>query len=198
MTTYDLNENMRKRAPTPAADTQAPNSAPSLDALYRKHAKEISVFIARTFGAGPPDPEDAAQAAFAQFAALSEPEAIGNPRAFLFRSARNFVLDYRRRQSTQRRYADELGENLADPPAQQDQQRVLEGKERWAAVMTAVHTLEPRRRKVLIWHALHELTFAEIAHRLGVSKVRVRQLFAEAIATCEAATRDLDMNEGAQ
>lgn len=167
-----------------------------LDELYRRHWNEIRSFVARSFGAGPPDPEDAAQAAFAQFAAIADRSAIENPRAFLFRSARNHVLDFRRRQQTQRRYADELGENLASAPAPGDQHRVLEGKERLAAVMAAVRDLEPRRRRVLIWHTIHELSFNDIAVRLGVSKVRVRQLFAEALMMCEQATQALDAEDG--
>lgn len=52
--------------------------------LYRRHLSELTRYIARTFGAGPPDPEDVVQEAFAQFAALENPQAVENPRAFLF------------------------------------------------------------------------------------------------------------------
>jgi DNA-directed RNA polymerase specialized sigma24 family protein len=68
-----------------------------IEVLYRNHANEFAAVISRCFGAIQPDPKDAVHAAFTQFAALHELQLVGNPRAFLYQSARNFVLGYRRR-----------------------------------------------------------------------------------------------------
>jgi DNA-directed RNA polymerase specialized sigma24 family protein len=73
------------------SDTQRP-----LDRIYRQHWDEICRYVRRSFGAGPPDPEDVAQAAFARFAALDVEVQVANPRAFLFRTAHNIAIDARR------------------------------------------------------------------------------------------------------
>jgi RNA polymerase sigma-70 factor (ECF subfamily) len=163
-----------------------------IDALYRRHWNEICRSIARSFGTGSPDPEDAAQAAFSRYAEIENKDAIKNPRAYLFRTAHTYVIDFRRRQSTQARYLVEATELFATPSASNDQYRVLVGKQRLAALTAAVRTLEPRRRKVLIWHTIHELSFAEIARQMGLSQVRVRQLFADALLVCATATNNFD------
>lgn len=158
---------------------------PDMEGLYRNHWREVCGFIHKTFGSGPPDPEDAAQAAFEQFVALSDSGRVDNPRAFLFRSARNFIVDYHRRSGVERRNVGLVADALWPVNAADDLQRSLEGQQRLVAVAEAIRTLDARRRTVLISRSLHDLSFAEIARRMNLSRTRVLQLFAEAIAHCE-------------
>src|SRR5687768_7863946 len=126
---------MSESSATPLPPNDGPPGAapraPSLSSLYVRHWGEIVAFIRHTCGTGPPDPEDAAQAAFTQFAALEHTETIENPRAFLFRSARNHVVDYKRKEAVRRReqLTVILGSETVDHI---DAQRVLEAKERVA------------------------------------------------------------------
>ncbi|MGE5502716.1 MAG: RNA polymerase sigma factor, partial [Ignavibacteriales bacterium] len=69
---------------------------PGLAALYRRHWAELVGYARRTFGAGPPEPEDIVQATFARFAALPANTEVANPRAFLFRTAHNIGVDAQR------------------------------------------------------------------------------------------------------
>src|SRR5262249_32309170 len=70
----------------------------SLSDLYGRYRTELIAFIRRKFGSGPPDPEDIAQQAFANFAAIGPRDSIANPRAFLFRTAHNIALNVRKHQ----------------------------------------------------------------------------------------------------
>src|SRR5689334_18562274 len=61
-------------------------------ALYTEHWAELCAYLKRTFGAGPPDPEDIAQAAFVRFARIEHQEKIENPGAYLQRIAHNIAV----------------------------------------------------------------------------------------------------------
>lgn len=149
-----------------------------------------SLSSARRAGPGRP-PEDAAQAAFTQFAALEHPETIENPRAFLFRSARNHVVDHKRKEAVRRReqLTVILGGEIIDHI---DAQRVLEAKERVEIVNGVLAKLTQRHRDVLLMHRIEGLTFAEIAERSGFSQSLAKKLFYDALTKCDRAIRKAD------
>lgn len=165
-----------------------------LSALYKSYFSTLCIFVRRRFGSGPPDPEDAVQAAFTQFAALKDTSGIENPKGFLYRSACNFVLDYRRRDTVAAKAVRDISTiSLGLAPADDDALRVIEGRESLAAVSAAIEALDSRRRDVLVMHSIDGLTCAEIARRLKISPTRVTQLYADAIAACARAIRASDV-----
>ena len=179
-----------------------PNSAPAkiaagamssarreaLDRLFQRHWNEIVAYVARAFGKGPPDPEDAAQSAFAQYAALEEPERIVNPRAFLYRSAGNYVLDFKRRAKTRARFeASAEAEILMGGSNELTPERVLSAKERAEILEKAVLSLKPRHREALLLNRLHGMSYAQIARAKGVSETEARRLVAMAVRICDQA-----------
>lgn len=174
-----------------ASATRAPaHDDREFAALYREYFPALCAFLRRKFGAGPPEPEDAAQAAFTQFANLADRSAIASPRAFLYRCAHNYVLDQRRRQAVSARAAaDVVTLSFGLAPAEDDPARVLEARDALAAVAAAIDALDARRRDVLIMHSVQELSCAEIARRMRLSPTRVIQLYAQAVAACAKALR---------
>lgn len=176
----------------PVGAVRAEGGASSgLDDLYRRHFAALSAFVRRKFGPGPPDPEDVAQAAFERFAALPDRAEVRNPKAFLYRRARNHVIDHRRRQAVSTRLAAEVERlNPTGASADSDPLRVLEAREELAAVIAAIEALDARRREVLILNSIEGLSCAEIARRMGLSQTRIVQLYAQAIAACAKAASD--------
>lgn len=167
-----------------------------VERAYRQHWADLCRYVRRKFGPGPPEPEEVVQTAFARFAALDNPCVIDNPLAFLRRCSHNIVLDHRRRDNVRERLSDDI--RLVDLEAMavnDDIWRVLSGKERLRIVEEVIRAMEPKRRKILIMNAIHELSFAEIARRLNLSQTRVIQLAASAVALCEQALADADDEE---
>ncbi len=159
-----------------------------IDGIYRRHSEGIRRYVLRVFGAGPPDPEDVVQAAFERYALLDDREAIENPSAFLKRSARNYVIDQRRRQTVRATYSQTIiaiGEETDDF----DAERVLSAKERWAILERAIRSLDHRRQEMLIMNRIHGISFAEIARRKQCSPTLVKMLVAEALVICHRAVR---------
>jgi RNA polymerase sigma-70 factor (ECF subfamily) len=173
--------------PLPVVPEQA--GSDGIESLYRRYKDRIRRRIASQFGAGPPDPEDAVQAAFERFAKLEDRDRVQDPEAFLIRTAANFVLDHRRRMKVRAVHADNefhLGVRTDDF----DAERVFSGKERLAIIDRAIRAMDERRREVLIMNRIHGVSCADIARHLNRSPTLVKMLLAEAIILCERALRE--------
>tara|TARA_Y100000780_G_scaffold177509_1_gene162744 strand:- start:270 stop:959 length:690 start_codon:yes stop_codon:yes gene_type:complete len=60
--------------------------------FYREQWRGLCAFLRKTYGAGPPEPEDVAQDAFFQLANMKCREHIENPKAFLYKISINLML----------------------------------------------------------------------------------------------------------
>ena len=161
--------------------------AQSLEFLYRRHWRELCGYVRKTFGAGPPEPEDVAQQAFMSFAALENPASIDNPRAYLYRTAHNIVVDERRRGASQSAALVTLLPGVAEKSDDCTPERVLISKERLAVLTDAIRALPEERRRSFLFNRLHGLSCAEIARRTGYSDSAVKKHIAQAMDALEAA-----------
>lgn len=159
-----------------------------LDAVYRRHRQELCGYVRRKFGAGPPEPEDIAQAAFARFAALENRAEIPNPKAYLMLTARNLVIDARRHDSTSRNSLQQLEiieENRRDPSAED----VYASKEELQRLAVIVAELKPKQRAAFLLSRIDGLSYVEIAERMNISQSGARLLVEKALEICVAKMR---------
>tara|TARA_R110002096_G_scaffold6305_8_gene29298 strand:- start:10961 stop:11551 length:591 start_codon:yes stop_codon:yes gene_type:complete len=162
------------------------NEGVTVESLYRQHSAEIRQYIAKTFGSGPPDPEDVAQATFAKVAAVNDLSELRNPRAFLYRVAHNIAVSNYRRNSTQKKYVDSL--DSADDTQVSDDlhpERVTLARERLALLDAAYRELPVLQQELMVMHRLHNLSYAEIARRKSMSQTEVKRQVASAVAGCQ-------------
>lgn len=158
--------------------------------VYRRYWLEVCRYVGRTFGAGPPDPEDVAQTAFTRFAALEDPGRVENPKAFLFATARNIVVDHHRREATRNGYArEQVAAAREDAIDAVDPERVLLAKERLALLEEVLWRMPRKRRRMLIMSRFDGLSYAEISRRTGVSLSVVRRHVERGIADFQKALR---------
>lgn len=180
-----------RKSPLHGIAAEPARAVDGLESLYRQHRPAIVRHIERRFGSGPPDPEDAVQAAFERFADLEDHSQVEDPAAFLRRSARNFVLDHHRAQKVRSAHAS-LEYNIGTRTDDLDAERVLSSKERLAILDRAIRGMDQRRRDVLVMHRIQDLSCAEIARRLGCSQTLVKMRLAEAVTLCARALRDAE------
>jgi RNA polymerase sigma factor (sigma-70 family) len=164
-----------------------------LTRLYRRYWAELCGHIARNFGAGPPEPEDVVQTAFLRLASLTDPQSVGNPRAFLYRIARNVVIDHHRKEIVRSRFQSRAINNSADQSAENlAPEQVLSSKQRLMTIEAAIRALEPKQRMVFIMNRIHELSFVEISRRTGMAETTVKRYVCQAVIECERAVRAVE------
>ncbi len=152
-----------------------------LQHLFRLHAASIARALRRN-GASAETAEDLAQDAFLRVLARQPADrgAEGDPRAYLFRTARNLLIDHRRREILARRAEmdDEALAALPDPSPSAE--RRICARERLALTREALAELPPRTRRAFEMHRLEGLTLAETAQALGISTTRAWALIRDA------------------
>jgi RNA polymerase sigma factor (sigma-70 family) len=157
-----------------------------LATVYRQHWQALCRHVRINFGAGPPEPEDIAQAAFTKLAAIENPSSIENPGAFLRRVARNIAIDAHRRNGRTRRVEQSLeifeAENTELSP-----EDVLVSKDELKRLNDVIANLKPKHRVALMLRRMDGLTFIQIAREMGISEAGARVLVAAALDQCAAA-----------
>jgi RNA polymerase sigma-70 factor (ECF subfamily) len=157
----------------------------TVDVLYVRHWTELCHYIRRQFGCGPPDPEDVVQETFVKFAALENRHTIDNPRAYLYRTAHNVLIDERRRLELGKKITVDV-ESLS---AGDDRtpERVLVAKERLDLLTRTLLAMPDTRRRSFLLNRLHGLSAAAIARMTGYSESAVKKHIGLVLSELEAA-----------
>ena len=159
-----------------------------LGELYRKYWSDLCRHVRTNFGHGPPEPEDVAQLAFAQIAARGNVASIENPRAFLWRTARNIVLDDLRARTIRQNRTTEVAEIFSGGSGFDiSPERVLIAKEDIATIAKVLNTMPVKRREALLMHRVDGLSLAEIARRTGRSPTAIKKHIVRAMADIDIA-----------
>lgn len=102
-------------------------------------------------------------------------------RGYLYRSARNRALDYLRRQRVATTWIDRMSREVDEPDDAPDD--VLEWSELAAAAARAVAELPEQRRRIFVLCRYHDLSYAEVGARLGISPRTVNTQMTRALKT---------------
>lgn len=131
------------------------------------------------------DAEDLASETFVRVVAQPDLAAVGTPRAFVTAIAKRVLFDFWRRRDLERAYLDaiaHLPEALA--PSPEERALLLESLE---GIARALDGLPDKARRAFLMSQLDELTYAEIATRLGVSASMVRKYMVQGWQACAQA-----------
>lgn len=133
--------------------------------------------------------EEFAQEAFLRFLEYRKVGEVRNPRAWLYRTTRNMVYDYFRRQKKRR----EIREYLTEFPGETstpDAAAAVEQKEDREMLLSKLHALSMRHQEVIRLKFQEKLTYDEIAEVTGESRSTVARLLSEAIQLLRASMAD--------
>lgn len=133
------------------------------------HEGAVRAWLRRAF-ADRAEIDDVIQEAYCRLSTLTDVVHITNPRAYLFQTARNIVLEQMRRARIVR--LDALTEmdaaNIVDD--EPSPERIAAGRRELARVNALMEALPDRCRTILKLRKIHGLSQREIASRLGVSE----------------------------
>lgn len=178
--------------PEQAGGTPAPKSTTANDAeeraiaaLYAEFVGPLVDYLRRKFGAGPPEPEDLAQIAFAQLLNRGTYRDIHDPRAFLRRAASNAAISAHRARTVRRHLLHPLTEDLEDWGSDVTLERVLSEKDILRKVLRFVETLPGKQRRIFELNRFEDMSLTEIALREGISRTAVRKHLTKACASVD-------------
>lgn len=152
-----------------------------VEALFRREAPGLLRYFQRKTG-GEESASDLVQDVFVRASTVTSWSAIANPAAYLQRIARNLLVDRKRRarpMAEERVVALETMDEIAVPP---DQHACLEAQDLLETYEKALATLSEKSRIVFLLHRAEDLTYREIAERLGISISTVEYHMMRALA----------------
>ena len=167
---------------------------------YLEHEDALKRFL-RRFYKRAEDIEDAAQEAFLRAFTASLERDIDNPKAFLFRVARNYAIDERRLQankSTNYLEDSDTSSVLEDKGEPRADDR-LASKEKLMLLVRAVSELPPQCRRVFVMRKFECKPIKDIAETLGVSVSSIDKHIASGLIKCRhyLNAHGYEMNGGA-
>jgi len=125
--------------------------------------------------------QDLTSSAFLKFWQRQITPGISNPTAFLYRIARNQIIDFYRQKRKKPVSLDELGEiadfQVAQPTFSQKIELTLEMER----IKKILHNIKPVYADVIIWHYVDEMSIKEIAQVLEKREGNVRVLLHRAL-----------------
>lgn len=134
------------------------------------------------------DAADLLQDAFERLVSLRRPDALQSPEAYLQRVVRNLVIDRARRAQCRPSNFVPLDE-ASLPHVEPLQEQALEANDLMRRYRDAVSALTPRTREVFLLHRVDELTYREIASRLGITVATVEYHISRALVHLDKALR---------
>ncbi len=121
--------------------------------------------------------KDIAQEAWLRIYRLDHPEALKNPKAFLFQTASNLAIDKLRRAKLEQRYIEQEtdGERSASVETTVEHQDVL------SIINAALYELPMKCRQAFYMHRARGYSYPEIAKQLDVSTSMVEKYIIQAL-----------------
>ncbi len=153
--------------------------------VWTKYYPELLIFLKGKLRC-PQEAEDVAQETFARLLSVDNPTSIRQPRAFLYRIARNLVVDSSRKKIVRARYMVDmvdLEEHVSDKPSPD---QLTEEEQLYHALQEAIREMPTRRRQVFILYRFGNVTQADIANQLGISTSMVERHLMKAMDHCRA------------
>lgn len=176
----------RSRAP---AAVEAPPGQTAVTSAFLESAAFLKKFLSR-FLPVQQDIEDVAQEAYLRAYVAEQRQSIEQPKAFLFRIAKNLALTRLSRKSRRiTDYIEEAGESVVvDTSPASDEE--LEAQQSFGLYCEAVAALPEKCRQVFLLRKVHGLSHKEIGERLGLSISSVEKYLREGILACRAHVTD--------
>lgn len=154
----------------------------SLDRLFAEHRHELTGFLVRQLGSHELA-EDISHEVYLRLRLTGDWPA--NPRAWLFRIARNLIIDHHRHQSRAPEFESVSDGDERVAAAHLDPERSLARRQKLQVIDAALSELAGHFRLALTWYRLEGLTKREIGERLGVSERMAGRYVTRAQQHCE-------------
>lgn len=150
-----------------------------LDRYYRELLNYFTRQVKDRDGAA-----DIVQEAYARVLGVQQAgQPIHEPRALLYRTARNVLIDQQRHNALRETEDPQTLDAMPAPAAQQPEEAYA-AQQRVGRLVAAIEALPPRCREAFVLHKLDGLSHAEVAARMGISRNMVERHVMLAVLAC--------------
>jgi RNA polymerase sigma-70 factor (ECF subfamily) len=151
--------------------------------FIQQHRDELSRFIVRKLGSEDMS-SDILQDAYLRLSNRQPAETIDNPRAFVFRTVSNLVIDYQRLSVNRlsQDVDDEILQNIPDKLPGPENHYLHQ--QRLEAIDKAMHELPEVCRQVFYLNRVEGYSYSQVAASLKISESAVGKHLAQAIKHC--------------
>lgn len=160
---------------------------PVLDRYYRELLNYFTRQVKDRDGAA-----DIVQEAYARVLGVQQAgQPIREPRALLYRTARNLLIDRQRHQALRAPEDPQALDDMPAPVAQQPEEAYA-AQQRVNRLVAAIEGLPPRCREAFVLHKLDGLSHAEVAAQMGISRNMVERHVMLAVLACRKSRDNAD------
>ncbi len=168
--------------------------------VFERYYRELLSFLSRKV-VDRSVAADLTQESYARvYAAKASGSAISDPRALLYQTARNLVIDHHRHgdvrasvevpsEPTEAQDAhgqqDERGPHGARGPRHWEPETAMSSQQTVLALVNIIDNLPPRCREAFMLNRFDGMTYPEVAARMGISVKAVEQHIKHALNACE-------------
>jgi RNA polymerase sigma factor (sigma-70 family) len=152
-----------------------------LQAWFQHYSADLQTFFCRKVGE--PDAPDLVQEVYLRAMTYPSSAAIIQPRAFLFRTAANLVVDHVRKQSYRQydNYEEIEDRTIISILGPED---TLHGREQLQKFRDALAQLPAEHRQAFLLNRFDGLSHTEIAQFMGISDKTVKRYVSKAFEHC--------------
>ncbi|PCK09588.1 MAG: hypothetical protein COA42_03515 [Alteromonadaceae bacterium] len=147
-----------------------------LTSLFLKYQSDLKRFVANKFG-DVHDAEDIVQDTFHNFLRVESPEAIENPRAYLYQSAQNLALNRIRTRNRHDAYISASDETDVSVPLE----REIDAQKDLESISDAMHLLPDVSRRIFLMNRVSGKTYGEISQETNLSVSSVEKHMSKAL-----------------
>ncbi|WP_317932837.1 RNA polymerase sigma factor [Halioxenophilus sp. WMMB6] len=174
-----------ERVPAPSDEPKSMAARYRVLDVFMQQQAPLRRFISR-FLVPAQDIEDIAQEAFLRAYETEKKRALDEPKAFLFRIARNLMLSELGKKSRKvTDYIDDI-ESVDTQLRTQPLEECVASQQKVGILCEAVATLPPRCRKVFLLKKVYGMPHKEISEQLGISVSTIEKHLIKGMRQCNA------------
>ncbi|MCH2205758.1 MAG: RNA polymerase sigma factor [Lentisphaerales bacterium] len=162
-----------------------------LDDIFQRYYEELKAYVLSQVDVKD-DAGDIVHDTYLRLRRIDDWGKIQNSKAFIYRAARNLMIDRVRRFSKQVSNDSESGKDVAEQTLQ-DRRSPLEetlGVEKQRIIQEQISSLPEKCQEVFILHKFSGLKHAEIAAKLNISQSTVEKHIIKALRECRTAIKN--------
>ncbi len=154
-----------------------------LNSAYERYREALIGYVRTIFRGSNEEAADIVQTVFTRLSALERPQEIQDPGSYLYRAARNVVVD------SLRRHSNEIGliagdDSTLEPPDHLSPERMVLSQEDLSQLQQKLAKLPAKRREVFILIRVYGKSYDSVAKQLGISLSAVQRHMARALDDC--------------